>query len=109
MSCSTITRVISRASEELRRARGDPHVATAEPRAGELQQRELDVLARGELREQLRALVHAREAAPRESPGRLRRDVDVEQSHAAAARTHLAGKDVEQRRLAGAVRPDHGT
>ena len=65
-----------------------------------------DVLGDGQAGERLHDLERARDAAPGEAVRRLAGDVAAGIEDAAGARRQEAGDDGEQRRLAGAVRPD---
>ena len=56
--------------------------------------------------EELRNLERAGDAEARDRPRRVRRDVLAEKAHAAGLRLQVAGRDVEERGLAGAVRAD---
>ena len=57
--------------------------------------------------ERVRDLVRAADAAAAALVGRQRRDVRSVEDDPAGIRRQAAGDQVEQRRLAGAVRPDH--
>jgi hypothetical protein len=60
------------------------------------------------MREDVGALEAASEPPPRHLVGRKAGDVAAAQQDPAAGRRHLAGEEVDERRLAGAVRPDDG-
>jgi hypothetical protein len=56
--------------------------------------------------EELRNLERAGDPQARDRPRRVRRDVLAEERHATGLRLQVAGRDVEERRLPGAVRAD---
>src|SRR4051812_28396605 len=68
--------------------------------------RDRDVLARGEAVEEARVLERAAEAEPRPPVLARARDVRAEEADPARRGAQGAGDHVEERRLAGAVRPD---
>ena len=88
----------------LRRCEGIHSAASAGLRYGLALERDGDVLAHGQRREQPGALERAAEAEPRAGVGRQRGDVDAVEDDAGPRRLDEAGDDVEQRGLAGAVR-----
>jgi hypothetical protein len=80
-------------------------VARLGPAAPHLE-RDEHVLARGEAAERFEALERARDAEPRPPVGPAPGDIGAVEPHATTAGRLQAGDDVEERRLAGAVRPD---
>src|SRR4029077_6024870 len=67
-----------------------------------------DVLERGHAKEDLQVLERPRQAPTRELLRRERAHILSSEPHASLLRKVEAGDDVEQRRLAGAVRTDDG-
>jgi hypothetical protein len=69
---------------------------------------EPDVFLRRELREHVRDLERPSEPCARASERRLRCHVDAVELDTPGGGTEQPGDEVEERRLAGAVGPDHG-
>ena len=67
---------------------------------------EADVLDDGQPAEEVGDLERARQAAPRSPGDRDARDVLAEERRSGRRRAQLARDEAEERRLAGAVRPD---
>ena len=70
--------------------------------------RVLQVLPHGQLREDRRDLKSATDPGPGDHVRRLARDVAAVEDHLARGRLQLAGQQIEERRLARAVRADDG-
>ena len=96
-SRSSLDRAVARRPEE------------AEAVAGDAAHRQEEVVAHREVAEQERGLVRASQPHADALVGRQRGHVLTEESHPAPRGREVAGDDVEQRGLAGAVGADHGT
>src|SRR5271169_4389295 len=70
--------------------------------------RERNVIERGEVAEQRSDLERAREAEPAPAIDRQPGNVGAVKTDAASLRRDFAAEQADQRRLAGAVRTDHG-
>ena len=70
--------------------------------------RQPQVFGHRQFEEQIGDLERAREPGCQHAVGRLRGAIHALDQHLAVARTQCPGDQVEQRRFAGAVRPDHG-
>src|SRR5439155_26145306 len=99
----------SHALEELVGRAGSRRSDEAEAVARDAAYREEQVVAYGEVAEQKRGLVRAPHPHADTLVGRRDGHVLAEEQHSAAGRREIAGDDVEQGGLAGAVGADHGT
>src|SRR5262249_30234650 len=72
----------------------------------ETEERERDVVLERVLRKERDDLIRAREPAMAAPPGGEARDLLVEEHDAARVAREIAGEEVEERGLPGAVRPD---
>ena len=80
----------------------------AEAMARHTAHRQEEIVAYREIAEQQRRLVGAPKPHTDPLVGRQHRDILTEEADAATRRREVAGDDVEQRRLAGAIGSDHG-
>ena len=99
---SAAARARSRSALVLAQRHG-PQVAAADA-----ERREIDAVLDADAEEHARLLIGARQPSLRAFPGRDRRDVLAEELDGAGRRGEVAGDDVEERGLAGAVRAEDG-
>ena len=107
--CATDCRRTRSSSSSVASARGVRRARPAEVEAAarDAAHGEEEIVPDREVAEQQRRLVGAPQSHADAVVGRHLGDVLAEEAHAARGRREVAGDDVEQRRLAGAIGPDH--